>query len=61
MVSSVSDFVRSSKSEILVRPRDPVVSVFGRLIVTVFSSSDVQGGVFRTREFVATVGGVVTG
>jgi hypothetical protein len=54
MVSSVIDFVRSSKSEIRVRPREPAVSVLGRLIVTVVSSDEVQGGDFRTRELVVT-------
>lgn len=42
-----------------VRPRDPAVSVLGRLMVTVVSSEVVQGGVFRIRSLAATVGGVV--
>jgi hypothetical protein len=59
MVSSASDFVRSSKSDMRVRPRDPAVSVFGRLMVTVDSPEVVRGGDFRIRslEPAATVGG----
>lgn len=62
MVSSASDFVRSSKSEIRVRPRDPAVSVLGRLIVTVVSGDVVHGGDFRTRslDLATAVGGVVS-
>ena len=57
--------MRSSKSEIRVRPRDPAVSVLGCLMVTVVSADVVCGGDFRIRSLpvVATVrlGGVVTG
>jgi hypothetical protein len=49
--SSASDFVSASKSEIRVRPREPAVSVLGRLMVTAASSDVVQGGDFRTRSF----------
>ena len=60
IVSSASDFVRSSKSDIRVRPREPAVSVFGCLMVTVVSSDVVLGGDFRTHSLAATVIGVVT-
>ena len=60
MVSSVSDFVSSSKSEIRVRPRDPVVSVLGCLIVTDVSGDVVQGGDFLTRSLVVTLRGIAT-
>ena len=59
MVSSASDLVRLSKSEIRVQSRDPAVSVLGHLMVTVVSSDVVQGGDFLTRLLIAT-GGVVT-
>ena len=55
-----SDFVRSSKSEIHVRLRDPAVSVLGRLMVTLVSADVVRGGDFRTRSL-AAARGIVTG
>jgi hypothetical protein len=51
--------VRSSKSEIRVRPRVPAVSVLGRLMVTDVSSDVVHGGDFRTRSLATGEG--VTG
>jgi hypothetical protein len=60
MVSSARDFVRSSKSEIRVRPRVPAGSVLGRLMVTLVSSDVVRGGDFQTRSL-ETVRAVATG
>ena len=60
MVSSATDLVSSSKSEIRVRPRDPAVSLFGRLIVTVVSTDVVHGGVFRIRSLAATPRGMMS-
>ena len=61
MASSVSDFVRLSKSEIHIRPRVPAVSVLGLLMITVVSADVVDGGDFRTCSLVETFRGVLTG
>lgn len=59
MVSSISDLVRSLKSEVRTCPRDLLVSVLGRLMTMVVSAKVVVGASFRICWL--TVGGSFKG